>query len=113
MSSIEWFVFKAKPQYRFSVLLAFALAIAQFGAMAHAYSHLHHDQGAIDYGGLHAARCGDCASFSAVLAPGAMVARIQTLPFDSTHTLVQAGFASSISVAVRHYFQAQGPPRLR
>jgi hypothetical protein len=113
MSVIEWRVFKAKPQCRFSVLLALALAIAQFGAVAHAYSHLHRGQDSTDHSGLHAARCGDCASFGTLLVPGAMVARNQALPFDSTNALVQAGFTSSVSAAVRHYFQAQGPPRLR
>jgi len=108
-----WTVFRARTLSRSTIVLAFALFLAQIGALAHAYSHLTVAGGAPDRTVLHSSLCGDCATFGAVLTPGGYTAASIALPIALLIDTVDELPSSAVSNEARHHFQAQGPPPLR
>ena len=91
-------------------MLAIALVLAQVGALLHASSHDDTSQGGT---GIHAQLCGQCLSFSTVLAVagshGAPLA-----PLDCIGTL-PAGVAlvSLVDRETPNPFRSRAPPRIR
>jgi hypothetical protein len=106
-------VIRARSLFRSALLLAFALTLAQVGALAHGYSHVKSDSGGPDRTAVHAWLCGDCATFGAVLIPGSSPSFSFTLPVASRSDAIDTLFLTRSALALRHYFQAQGPPVLR
>jgi hypothetical protein len=95
------------------VILAFALTLAQIGALAHAYSHLQTTAGKPDRVVQHAALCGDCATFGSVLTPSGTATAGAALTIAPLSDAPNEISSSCVSIAARHFFQAQGPPALR
>lgn len=109
----RWRVFRGRHLFRSAVILAFALTLAQIGALAHAYSHLQTAAGKLDRVVQHATLCGDCATFGAVLTTNGTAnagAYLAVAPPLHSPNDISTG---SVNAAARHYFQAQGPPTLR
>jgi hypothetical protein len=105
-------VIRARTLFRSALLLAFALTLAQIGALAHTYTHWQNGSGNPDRTALHSALCGECTSFGAVLVPGGSPGAALTLPVaEQVDTFAAPSFGGA-SAAPRHHFQAQGPPSL-
>ncbi len=106
-------MFNGRTSIQTAIVLAIALTIAQIGALAHGYSHLQNPGGGPDRTALHSALCADCASFGAVLAPGAASADGFAVPIGSVAGIIEDHPTLCRTDAIRHYFEAQGPPSLR
>ena len=112
-SDSRWRVFRARTLFRSAVILAFALTLAQIGALAHAYSHLQTTAGKPDRVVQHATLCGDCATFGSVLTTsGSATAGALLTVAPPSHSPNDFSI-SCVNTAARHFFQAQGPPALR
>ena len=103
---------RARTLFRSALLLAFALTLAQIGALAHGYTHWQSGSGNPDRAALHSTLCGECASFGAVLVPGGSPGDAVTLPVAAQADTFTDLFLGGASVAPRHHFQSQGPPSL-
>ena len=94
-------------------VLAVALLLAQFGALAHAYSHLQSTKRMPDRTALHSALCADCSTFGTLLTPGGTASVGAALPVTQPAGVV-ADFSSRPDLdQTRHFFQAQAPPTTR
>jgi hypothetical protein len=103
---------RARILLRSALLLAFALTLAQIGAMTHGYTHWQSGSGNPDRAALHSTLCGECASFGAVLLPGGSPGAAVTLPvMAQTGTFTDPSLGGAF-IAPRHHFQSQGPPSL-
>ena len=104
------------PRYlrRFAVMstLCLGLLVAQFGALAHAYSHLHSTGANLDQIALNSSVCANCLQFAPLLSPaGASSAVLTALgaPLSLPHAKpVVSLIAHSVSLA----FRSRAPPVL-
>lgn len=104
--------FSAKLSLRIALMTAMALLIAQFGAEAHAYSHLHFGSGTSEPLDSHGRLCSECLSFAPLLSTAG----------SPTHALVMApqgvvaapddAIASLISSSPTHAFRSRAPPSI-
>lgn len=90
--------------------MALALLMAQLGAQAHAYSHIHADSHPASQQDFHSAQCFDCLSFAPLLssagAPNhALVVAPQGVTAAHDAVLVTLAIASA-----PHGFQSRAPP---
>jgi hypothetical protein len=106
-------VIRTRNLLRSALLLAFALTLAQVGALAHGYTHWQAGAGSPDRAAPHSSLCGDCATFGAVLVPSGSTGATVTLPVAAPVEFIVESFPARASSALRHHFQAQGPPALR
>ena len=104
---------RTRNLFRSALLLAFALTLAQAGALAHGYTHWQTAGGGPDRAAPHSSLCGDCATFGAVLVPGGSSTATLTLPLAAPAENLNESFPALASSVQRHHFQAQGPPSLR
>jgi hypothetical protein len=107
-------LFQSQQQFRFRIALvaAFALLLAQFGAMAHAYTHVPVAQksglqqpvpASHDY-------CADCLNFAPLLAAAGAPA---PMPFTAppTHTRLEAAKAADLfELTLTLAFRSRAPP---
>ncbi|MFO1466219.1 MAG: hypothetical protein U1F35_07260 [Steroidobacteraceae bacterium] len=103
-------MFRHWHRLRSVLFLAIALQFAQVGAMAHALSHDPSRLRLPDRVALHASLCGECATFGAVLTPGAAPSMVEARAAAPTATPVASPACACISSSARHHFEAQGPP---
>lgn len=112
-SDSRWRVFRARTLFRSAVILAFALTLAQIGAIAHAYSHIQSSAGKPDRVVQHATLCGDCATFGAVLTPSGTATAGALLTIAPPSNSPNDFSVSCVNNTARHFFQSQGPPAFR
>jgi hypothetical protein len=99
-------------RFRIGLIAAFALLLAQFGAMAHAYSHVPHAQearfqqpipNAHDY-------CADCLNFAPLLAAAGAPTAVPFLVPPARSTLLASNPASLLALELKLAFRSRAPP---
>jgi hypothetical protein len=96
---------------RIALLTAIALLIAQLGAQAHAYSHLHagpaHGAQQQDF---HTGQCFDCLSFAPLLAGAGTPSQVLPVAPQGVVAAPDATVPTLITVAPTHAFRSRAPP---
>jgi len=99
--------------FRIALMMAMALLIAQFGAQAHAYSHLH--AGASSTGQLdsHGRLCSECLSFAPLLATAGSPSHQIAIAPQGVAAAPSDVVASLIASAPTLSFRSRAPPSIR
>jgi hypothetical protein len=98
-------------ELRFALITAFALLIAQFGAMAHAYSHVPDIRPAttLQSSGAHDF-CSDCLSFAPLLSAAGAPAALPRIEPPALSLRVPAELRSLVDSRPRLAFRSRAPP---
>jgi len=98
---------------RLALLVAAALLIAQFGAQAHAYSHLRAHPAPTSQPDVRTGSCSDCLSFAPLLGTAG---HPDTWRAPSVHAATDMPVADTTSPILRasfHAFRSRAPPTFR
>ena len=95
---------------KIGLLLAFALVVAQLGAITHAYTHMRLGADPQGIAAKTSHSCPDCQSFSPLLAGAGTSSNTLTLLHLQAETAPQALLAPLVAEAPRHSFQSRAPP---
>jgi len=101
---------KETPNLRIALMLAMALLIAQFGAQAHAYSHLRADSVATDQHDSHGKLCSDCLSFAPLLATAGSPSHLFAIAPQGVAAAPGVAVASLITRSSTPAFRSRAPP---
>jgi len=104
-------IFPRRFELRFAVITAIALLIAQFGAMAHAYSHVADLSPAstLQSSGSHDF-CSDCLSFAPLLSAAGAPAALPRIEPPALTPRVHAEPRSLVDSRPRLAFRSRAPP---
>jgi hypothetical protein len=94
------------------LLLALALVFAQFGAVAHDYSHLRLNGDSQGIAAKTSHSCPDCQSFSPVLGGAGAASTSLTLSHLRADTVYQDLFPPLVAHTPQHAFRSRAPPLL-
>jgi hypothetical protein len=94
------------------VFLSLALLFAQFGAIAHAYTHSRYSPGQIGVPADQAQLCSQCQSGAPLLAAADCASFDFELCPAQCEATVQSKAVSLIDASARHSFQSRAPPHL-
>jgi hypothetical protein len=115
MASVENHALKIlsrKSTLRIALMTAMALLIAQFGAQAHVYSHLHYGAGTTEQLDSHGRLCGECLSFAPLLS----AAGTPTHLFAIAPQGVMAGPSDTVTSLIARSptasFRSRAPPSI-
>jgi hypothetical protein len=95
---------------RIALMMAMALLIAQFGAQAHAYSHLRADSVASDQLDSHGKLCSDCLSFAPLLATASSPSHLFAIAPQGIVAAPDVSVASLITRSPTPAFRSRAPP---
>ena len=99
-----------RSNLRAALMVAMALLIAQFGAQAHVYSHLHLGSGATEQLDSHGGQCSECLSFAPLLSAAGTPNHLFVIaPQGVTAGPSDAG-ASLITRSPTPAFRSRAPP---
>ena len=90
--------------------MAMALLIAQFGAQAHAYSHLRADSAATDQLDSHGKLCSDCLAFAPLLATAGSPSHLFAMAPQGVVAAPGVAVASLITRFPTPAFRSRAPP---
>jgi hypothetical protein len=99
-----------KTNLRIALMMAMALLIAQFGAQAHAYSHLHAASGATEQLDSHGKLCSECLSFAPLLATAGSPSHLFAIAPQGVSAAPDVTVASLITRSPLPAFQSRAPP---
>jgi hypothetical protein len=97
-------------ELRFAVIAAIALLIAQFGAMAHAYSHVSDLSPASTLQSSGHDFCSDCLSFAPLLSAAGTPAALPRIEPQGPSPRVQAESSSLVDCHPHLAFRSRAPP---
>jgi hypothetical protein len=95
---------------RIALMMAMALLIAQFGAQAHAYSHLRADSAATDQLDSHGKLCSDCLAFAPLLATAGSPSHLFAMAPQGVVAAPGVAVASLITRFPTPAFRSRAPP---
>jgi len=102
-----------KASLRVAFVTAWAFLFAQYGALAHAYSHLHSTSTSTYLLDAHGKQCADCLTFAPLLSTaGAPTSD----PFIAPQTVSPAPASATDSLIARRFsasYSSRAPPSLR
>jgi hypothetical protein len=99
-----------KINLRIALLMALALLIAQFGAEAHAYSHLRADSHAAQQKDFHTGQCFDCLSFAPLLASAGGPSHALIVAAQGVEAAADTTVPALATATPTHAFQSRAPP---
>jgi hypothetical protein len=99
-----------KTNFRIALMMAMALLIAQFGAQAHAYSHLHTGSSAADQLDSHGKLCSECLSFAPLLATAGSPSHLFAIAPQGVTAAPDVAVASLITRPPLPAFRSRAPP---
>jgi hypothetical protein len=102
-----------RTRLRLALVIATALLIAQFGAQAHAYSHIHASSVATEQLGSHDRLCTQCLSFAPLLATAGTPSHLFAIVSQGIAAAPGVAVASLITEPAVPSFQSRAPPRPR
>jgi hypothetical protein len=95
---------------RIALMLTMALLIAQFGAQAHAYSHLQAGSVPTDQLDSHGKLCSDCLSFAPLLATAGSPSHLFAIAPQGVVAAPDGAVASLITRSPTLAFRSRAPP---
>ena len=99
-----------KSNSRVVLLMALALLVAQFGAQAHAYSHLHAGSDSSEQQDSHGKLCSECLSFAPLLATAGSPSHLFAVAPQGVAAAPDVAVASLITRALLPAFRSRAPP---
>jgi hypothetical protein len=102
-----------KYHLRIALMMAMALLIAQFGAQAHAYSHLQASPHSTEQLDSHGRLCSECLSFAPLLATAGSPAHLSAIAPQGVVTAPSAAVASLIARSPIPSFRSRAPPSIQ
>lgn len=94
-------------------MMAMALLIAQFGAQAHAYSHLHSGSGtSTEQLDSHGRQCCECLSFAPLLSAAGSPTHLFAIAPQGVNAAPSEGAASLIARLATASFRSRAPPSI-
>ena len=104
------------PRYlrRFAVMatLCLSLLVAQFGALTHAYSHLHPAGAKVDQAAAQSSACATCLQFAPLLSPAGANSAVFVAPGAHLSLRHATPVVSLIARSVSNAFRSRAPPFL-
>lgn len=104
---------RRKAALRIALVTAWALLFAQYGALAHAYSHLHSTSTSTYFLDAHGKQCADCLTFAPLLSTAGAPS---SEPFIAPQSVSLAPAAAADSLIARRFsaaYSSRAPPSLR
>ena len=98
---------------RIALITAIALLIAQFGAQAHAYSHLHFRSGVIEQLNSNGSLCSECLSFAPLLSAAGTPSHLFDIAPQGVLAAPSDAAASLITRSPTPAFRSRAPPSIR
>jgi hypothetical protein len=95
---------------RIALMMAMALLIAQFGAQAHAYSHIHAGTSYPEQQSSHGTLCTDCLSFAPLLTAAGGSAALPVLEPQGVGAAPSATVASLFPHPFANAYRSRAPP---
>jgi hypothetical protein len=102
-----------KLELRIALMTAMALLIAQFGAQAHVYTHLHGGSGTTEQLGSHARLCSECLSFAPLLTTAGSPGHLFAIAPQGVTAATSDAVASLIAHSPTTAFRSRAPPSTR
>lgn len=99
-----------KSNLRTSLMVAMALLIAQFGAQAHVYSHVHVGSGTTEQLDSHGRLCSECLSFAPLLSAAGSQSHLFAIAPQGVMAAPSDAVASLISRYPTPAFRSRAPP---
>jgi hypothetical protein len=99
-----------KSNLRAALMVAMALLIAQFGAQAHVYSHLHFSSGATEQLDSHGRLCSECLSFAPLLSAAGTPSHLFAIAPQGVVAAPSVAVASLITRTPTPSFRSRAPP---
>ena len=99
-----------KTNFRIALMMALALLIAQFGAQAHAYSHLHPGSNSTEQLDSHGKLCSECLSFAPLLATAGSSGHLFAIAPQGVAAAPGVTVASLITRSPAAAFRSRAPP---
>lgn len=100
-----------RTRLRLALVVATALLIAQFGAQAHAYSHIHANSVASEQLDSHDRLCTQCLSFAPLLSTAGTPSHVFAIVSHGVTAAPGVAVASLITAPAVPSFQSRAPPR--
>ena len=97
-------------KFRYCIALIAALLWAQFGAVAHGYSHLRGGAGSGDFTYGHARLCNDCLSFAPLTAAADAPVQAVLRVFFVARAALSVADVAFIQRALRLAYRSRAPP---
>ena len=98
---------------RVALMIAMALLVAQFGAQAHAYSHIHAGSVSTDQLDSHGRLCSQCLSFAPLLSTAGTPSHLFVIAPQSVADAPSDAVASLISRSPNLSYRSRAPPSIR
>jgi len=95
---------------RIALMMAMALLMAQFGAQAHAYSHLHFGSSTTEQLDAHGKLCSQCLSFAPLLSAAGTPSHLFAIAPQGVIAAPSVAVASLICLSPTPAFRSRAPP---